>query len=319
MPHLRELEAALLALRDANPASDIALKADDKEKPWTRGTNPLEWRGVAIGGTEEDPELIAINLSDTKVTELPKHVMMYFGSLLRSAFDISCNEFAELPAEITCLKAIRGLNLAMNKLTSLPAALGEFKNLTHLNLEINEIKELPEPLVVLTELKALLASHNKLKAVPTEIGNLKNLEIISLGNNGILTVPESLGKCEGLIYLYLNNNAIEDIPESLNNLTNLKELYINHNKLSHGVPKLNLTRFAKLRVFWSLDNGMTKGLPYTIADLPDARELDVSRGNPACDTDARWQGICEALRERRVSVDGKNNFITSLEPVKALP
>ena len=86
--------------------------------------------------------------------------------------DLSRQELAELPPEISKLVSLKVLTCYGNSMKSIPPELGKLENLTALGLNENSLTQIPKELGNLKNLTMLDLRYNRLTAIPDEIGNL---------------------------------------------------------------------------------------------------------------------------------------------------
>jgi Leucine-rich repeat (LRR) protein len=139
--------------------------------------------------------------------------------------DLSGQDWAELPAEVTRLQHLESLNLSRNprlspaavaefmphwpglerlywmnaELSALPEALGDLRRLQHLHVDNNQLSALPDRLGDLPALMNLSADHNRLAELPPGMSRLQSLRLLSLRYNAFSTVPPVLFELRGLL------------------------------------------------------------------------------------------------------------------------
>ena len=177
-------------------AGDCALLLESKDAlrgtatlNWSADTAIANWTGVTVGGTPE------------RVTALRLSWRSLSGSI---------------PAQLTGLTELRGLQLQSNALTgTIPAGLGSLGELDTLYLDENQLTG----------------------AIPAELGNLSNLKYLGLHTNRLdSAIPAELGNLTRLQYLYLENNQLSgSIPVELGDLE-LRSLYLGGNQFTGCIP-----------------------------------------------------------------------------------
>ena len=115
-----------------------------------------------------------------------------------------------LPAEISQLTNLVGLDLGLNDLTELPSEIGDLTNLANLKVDRNHLKTLPPEIGNLRNLAELNAGANDLTELPPEIGKLTNLGYLQLGHsqmfqrhNQLTRLPPEIGNMAGLTWMSL--------------------------------------------------------------------------------------------------------------------
>ncbi len=147
----------------------LGAKLDPKYREVTKGDTSLDLahKGITEITLEEGtalahnyPKLKSLNLSENKLTSLPKTI----GQLHKlEELSLDLNKLTSLPKTIGQLTSLKWLSLRSNKLTSLPKTIGQLKNLIKLDLSNNQLKTLPAGVFSgLTNLKQLGLSNNQL-------------------------------------------------------------------------------------------------------------------------------------------------------------
>ena len=182
--------------------------------------------------------------------------------------DLSSNQIAELPPQISNLMALKKLDIHDNCLTFLPHELGQLQNLNRVDLSRNKIcKPLPDTFGSLRALVQLNANNNKLPSfglndeMPPNVGQLdlsfndlkevdrnfalmKKLQDLNLSQNKIVKIAAELSLCTNLQDLDLSYNQLSAVPTELGSLPELLRLNLNNNRLT-TFPKFTATK--KLR------------------------------------------------------------------------
>lgn len=98
--------------------------------------------------------------------------------------DVSENRFAEFPAVIGELRALRELRACAAErgpsLTKLPEAIGDLRNLEVLELFNHKLTALPASIAKLTKLRELRISSTRIAELPESIATLPSLEEVWL-------------------------------------------------------------------------------------------------------------------------------------------
>lgn len=233
--------AALVALRDANPTSELP-------EVW-RGDGRcgavLGWPGVKASASGRVAELVldgrglvavpgAISglrrgltklwLANNGVRALAPEVaalsnldsLWLGGNLLRAA---------ALPPTLAGLTALRTLSLPGNLLEQLPeGVVAGLPALEWLDVSENRLAALPAALGRVTTLTRVDAHSNALVSVPPELGRLSALKHLSLHFNALEALPDALGDCRALVWLSLHANKLRAVPAALGRLSNVTRL-----------------------------------------------------------------------------------------------
>ncbi|KAJ1892960.1 hypothetical protein LPJ81_005453, partial [Coemansia sp. IMI 209127] len=126
--------------------------------------------------------LLILNLSSNALVHLPLGFGRTFSRL--QLLDVSGNQIAALPEDISHLSCLRELNASRNALTSLPTTIGALRSLEVLNIAENYITSLDVSVARLGNLRMLNVSDNRLVYLPTYLGLLaQNLRILLVDGN----------------------------------------------------------------------------------------------------------------------------------------
>jgi Leucine-rich repeat (LRR) protein len=192
-----------------------------------------------------------------------------------SAREVICVDcgLTELPAEISKLSGLRGLNCSSNNLRYLPDSLTTMVNLEELYIMENKIIILPDGIGALKKLRRMEASYNELEVLPQSFGGLEGLRFLNLVYNRFKTFPPQLGDLRGLEKLFINNNYIKMIPEIIGSMTGLQILNLSNNRLWKALPAC-LVALENLRILY-LENNCIAELPAELRGLRSLEELYV--------------------------------------------
>lgn len=171
------------------------------------------------------------------------------------------------------------LNLSNNSLRDI-ASLSKLLNLEELDLSTNALKDL----LALSGLKTLIdlnVSHNELTSL-TPLSTVAGLEKLNVANNNLSELT-GVAELSHLVNLNASNNALTDVSLLADNLE-LAVLNISSNKIS-DISKLSALR--KLTNF-NFSRNQVPALP-------------------------NWGSGCALI-----NIDGSNNLIQTLEPLKGL-
>ncbi|KAL9181563.1 hypothetical protein ACHAXT_010368 [Thalassiosira profunda] len=136
---------------------------------------------------------------------LEPRVLSFASSLL--SLDLSFNQLAELPEELSKLSILQELNCACNKLQALPESIGS-----------------------LAWLKIVKANGNCLSSLPASLGECKNLELLNASENALTSLPQEIAGCASLRTLLLQNNDLSRLPLSLASLGGqIQEIDVSNN------------------------------------------------------------------------------------------
>ncbi|KAJ2719353.1 hypothetical protein GGI07_005265 [Coemansia sp. Benny D115] len=124
----------------------------------------------------------SLNLSCNMLTSLPPSFGRSFANL--HSLDISGNQIAVLPEEISHLQCLREFNASRNALVGLPITIGSLRNLEILDVSENYLISIDVSVSRLENLRMLNISDNRLTALPPCLGMLApNLRVLLVDGN----------------------------------------------------------------------------------------------------------------------------------------
>lgn len=136
--------------------------------------------------------ILAIDLSNNKLTTLPVHFYTTFSSL--STLIVQSNRLVTLSADVCRLTQLRVLKLDHNLLSALPASVAALPFLQWLSLAGNQLAALPRSIAKLSKsLCTLILSDNAIEILIPEVGALENLVALHVDRNKFARVPCALG------------------------------------------------------------------------------------------------------------------------------
>ncbi len=181
-----------------------------------------------------------LHLNNQGLTEVPAGL-----SASLQILQIEDNRLPCLPPTLSCLSALRVLDVTANLLHSLPAELPPRLEVLYagcnrltalppvlpaslqiLSVHRNALASLPATLPI--GLHTLVASHNKIAALPSVLPPA--LRHLRLDHNTLSVFPTNLN--DGLIELWLEHNAIPYI-ERVTVPISLLSLRLDHNRITH--------------------------------------------------------------------------------------
>ena len=149
-----------------------------------------------------------------------------------ATLDLSYNDLADLPDELSTLHYLQGFYVRGNKLTVFPEQILLLPLLARLDLSENQITEIPPAIIKMDQLVSLNLEKNALNHFPVQLFELSNLSVLNLAHNGCSSLPEGIGNMLNLEKLDLSNNQLTSLPGEIILLSgNLKELSINGNQI----------------------------------------------------------------------------------------
>ncbi|KAJ2089870.1 hypothetical protein IW138_003164 [Coemansia sp. RSA 986] len=123
-----------------------------------------------------------LNLSNNMLIQLPPGFGRTFSKI--QLLDISGNQIAALPEDISHLRCLRELNASRNALIGLPITIGSLRSLEVLNIAENYIVSLDASVSRLENLRMLNISDNRITHLPTCLGLLaQNIRILLVDGN----------------------------------------------------------------------------------------------------------------------------------------
>ena len=141
------------------------------------------------------------------------------------------NLITHLPTALFNLTNMENLDLSENQIAEIPKEISHLVKLKRLTLVSNRIKHLPESFYNLVQLERLNLRHNRLEEVSSNISQMTNLYLLNLSWNQISEIPAGIGQLQKLEWLYLQKNKIQQIPLTISNLQNLYHLDLGYNQL----------------------------------------------------------------------------------------
>ena len=137
----------------------------------------LEYITLEEAKNKSVEEVVALDLSKSKYTELPYELFNYTSLM---GLKLTKNKLDSLPEEFKTLNQLRYVYLAKNKFKEFPVVLFQLAQLEVLSLERNKIQNLPKGIVALQEIRYLDLWDNRIKSFPIELVDLPNLEYLDV-------------------------------------------------------------------------------------------------------------------------------------------
>jgi Leucine-rich repeat (LRR) protein len=212
-------------------------------------------------------EVYALNLSNTKIKELPKEVLQ-FKNL--QYLNLSSNRFSnkeKLFDDLAKLPNLIILKLDRCYLRALPDNISKLNGLQMLSLTFNDFRKINENIGALTNLKYLnLGANGKLRELPASIGNLRCLQMLNISPNGLIGLRDELGSCNQLVSIVGNAGYLRTLPTQIGGLVNLKYVNLAANKITKLPEDIGyLSNLEDL----SLGSNDIKELPASFSELKD--------------------------------------------------
>ncbi len=177
----------------------------------------------------------SLNLASlcSALQDFPKPVFISSGTSLldTTLLMIKISAPARLPANISGIKNLVGLNLYGFQLDTFPDQLLARRGLRWLILSNNQLSAIPHLIGRLTALETLTIPSNRLRKMPTQISGLKNLQFLNLSNNLLVELPPQIGELKQLRALHLVGNQLSKLPASIESLKKLDTLLLRGNPL----------------------------------------------------------------------------------------
>ena len=242
------------------------------------GSNKL--KTLTPGSLAAAHRLESLIVSHNELSVLEKMTFHSLRSL--KDLDLSHNQVSALPPDLFLDNPeLQEVNLANNSITTIH--LSVFKNLTRLqtlNLSRNLLDEtwLKEDIFSdLTRLRVLDISHNRLGSVAASLlQQTQALTHLDLSHNRLESLSSlALAELIDLQSLSLAHNRLDTIAQlAFSHCPLLLSLRLEHNQLQSLDDQLftNLSQLASL----NLSRNLLSGLPASMADLRELRQLDVS-------------------------------------------
>jgi Leucine-rich repeat (LRR) protein len=177
--------------------------------------------------------------------------------LLMKDFDmeflnLSHNNLAELPEEISKIKRLRDLKLSYNhiQLSELFLNLAELPKLRSLWLDNNRIETLPPEIAAIRRVVYFYIDDNKLSDFPKEMSQMDRLLVMHAAGNNFNELPVGLTHMPHLMFAILSNNPIETIPPEFRRKDySLLALVMDGNKLDEAEKKFAKKMFRRFFIF----------------------------------------------------------------------
>jgi Leucine-rich repeat (LRR) protein len=168
------------------------------------------------------PSLLTLNMSFNLLEAIP---LALYNLPNIEALILSSNMIAHIPVEL-CLNnaSLINLDLHTNKLESIPQEISQLKHLRRLNIAINQITKVPTSIGDLPLLEWLNVNDNQLTALPDSIGNLRKLIKFGIVQNKLERLPDSIGQLTQLSKLDMRRNQFRWFPGSILKLRDKQEL-----------------------------------------------------------------------------------------------
>jgi Leucine-rich repeat (LRR) protein len=187
---IAQLHALQVLLCQKNSISAIKLEAFPSSlQTLNMSFNALEVIPPALYNL---PNLKAMILSSNLIAHIPVELCMNSTSL--SNLDMHTNKLESIPQEISQLKHLRRLNIAINQITAIPPSIGDLPLLEWLNVNDNQLTELPDSIGDLRKLIKFGIVQNKLDRLPDSIGRLTQLSKLDMRRNQFQWLPGSILK-----------------------------------------------------------------------------------------------------------------------------
>ncbi|KAA8536806.1 hypothetical protein F0562_029284 [Nyssa sinensis] len=191
------------------------------------------------------PALRVLDLSDTKICELPNSILNLEN--LTGLFLKDCILLKYVPP-LGNLMVLQVLNLSRTSIEEVPQGMQRLTGLTSFFLEYcYELKYVP-PLGNLTALQVLNLSGTSIEEVPQGMERLTSLTGLFLENCAQLKYVPPLGNLTALQVLNLSGTSIEEVPQGMEMLVNLNHLYIENMRDKFTFPTGILHRLSRLQV-----------------------------------------------------------------------
>lgn len=158
---------------------------------------------LSLGENLPCPNLRVLVARGNNLSSLPKRMPATL-----QVVNLSGNQFATLPDQLTQLPELRLLYMGGNRLSQLPDSVGRMLSLEALYLGGNQLEELPASLGRLWRLRSLCLSGNRLASVPASLADLRSLRSLALHDNRLRTLPPGLVQLGQLVELSLRGNPL---------------------------------------------------------------------------------------------------------------
>lgn len=218
--------------------------------------------------------LLIVDLSRNRLRVLPSAIFSHLFAL--QALDVSDNELAELPAEISEARDLQTLDAHSNQLERVPDQLKHLYRLKVLNLAFNQLQTFGACCDGLSALEELNLTSNSLTSLSESVGFLSALERLQLrGNPGLKLLPKNLQQLGALVAWDLSACEQKRISADVFGplLASLRTLNLAHNTLS-SLP-IGVGRLKKLQEL-NVARNVLLHLPSQLCELRELVMLDAS-------------------------------------------
>ena len=103
---------------------------------------------------------------------------------------VVCARFTNLENALLNIEKACVLDLSNQNLAALPSDVTKLKNLNEISLSNNKFKTFPNQLLSLQALLSIDLSNNQISELPASISDLKDLQLLDLSNNNISKVEQ---------------------------------------------------------------------------------------------------------------------------------
>lgn len=117
------------------------------------------------------------------------------------ALDLSKSKLTEVPDTVQLFVNLQGIKLTKNKLTALPDFFKSFHQLKYVHLSKNNFNHFPHVLFYCTTIQLIDISRNKVGTISPGIKNLSELTHLDIWDNEITDFPEELTLLKKLVFI----------------------------------------------------------------------------------------------------------------------
>ena len=151
--------------------------------------------------------MVGLDLRHASLEDLPAAIISTHQQLTLQRVNISNNKLSELPKWIGRLGELRSLIAASNAICRIPPSIQQLGKLTELSLVNNALQgELPVAIARCTSLRSLNLAGNRISGLPHDFHTLQQLTRLDLHRNQLAEVPAVVAALPLLEFLLMSAN-----------------------------------------------------------------------------------------------------------------
>lgn len=197
-----------------------------------------------------------VDLSGRNLITIPITLYSKTGDII--SLNLSRNLSLDLPRDfIQACPQLRDIKFANNEARKLPISIGRASRLTYLDVSNNRLEDLQHAeLHNLTGLLKLNLANNRLSGLPQYFDSFRALRSLNLSSNFLDKFPPFLCDLESLVDIDVSFNSIASLPDDIGRLRNLEKFVMTNNRLTNGLPS-SLSNLVNVRELDLKYNGLS--------------------------------------------------------------